>query len=210
MKAAEATISPDALLKVPDERLRQACASVNEAEYGREHLYSWIERLDQARRPYVSIGIAGPQIGLMQRLIVIEIPAKDWLVFGPVEPVPLHALVNPEIVWSSDETIKAVESCLSIPFYQGFVSRPRRIGVVAHTPEGTRTEFEADGIYARCLQHEIDHLDGVLYPDRVSSLRDIQKIEPVEAGDALLSRNLYNIQRAEPSRVEHKSSSAKV
>jgi peptide deformylase len=177
------------VLQFPDIRLRQHCAPVESGEFGTPQLYRWIEQLNRARQASRGIGIAGPQIGLMKRLIVIDIPAKDWIVFGPVDPVPMHALINPQILWSSAESTKAVETCLSICGYMGFVPRPLRIGVRAWTPDGELTEFEAESIYARCLQHEIDHLDGILYPDRVTDLRDIFRVQPVEAADPLLGCN---------------------
>ena len=104
-----------------------------------------------------------------------------------MEAVAFHALINPEIAWFSEDTMKATESCLSVKGYEGIVSR---VGIIAFTPEGQRLEFEADSLYARCLQHEIDHLDGILYPDRIATLRDIRKVQPVEADDIVLSHNL--------------------
>lgn len=181
--------APDEILQVPDERLRTVCAAIDFNTIAPGTLQQNIKRLQTTLSSVTGIGIAGPQIGLMQRITLIQIPAKNWLVFGPVEPVPMHALINPSIQWSSKETIKAVETCLSIEGYMGFVERPQRIVVTASTPEGKPLEIEADGLYARCLQHEIDHLDGILYPDHVTTTRDLFKIQRVEAGDPLLSHN---------------------
>jgi peptide deformylase len=182
----------DPVLQFNDERLRQVSPAVPEALFDSAELNDWVARLNQSRIVYGGIGIAGPQIGLFQRLVVIDIPAHERPGFGQVEAVPFHALVNPEIVWFSDEDkLKAAEGCLSVKGYEGFVVRPRRIGLVAYTPEGKRIEFEADSLYARALQHEIDHLDGILYVDRVATLRDLRKVQPVEADDPVLGYNRY-------------------
>lgn len=88
-KQAELEIAE--VLQFSDARLREQCASLEKSEFGAPQLYRWIERLNRTRHASRGIGIAGPHIGLMQRLIVIDIPAKDWIVFGPVDPVPMHA-----------------------------------------------------------------------------------------------------------------------
>jgi peptide deformylase len=181
----------DPVLQYMDERLRQVSEAVSQADFDSEKLHAWIKRLNQSREVYGGIGIAAPQIGLFQRLVVIEIPAYERVGFGQVEAIPLHALVNPEIIWYSEDKLRAAEGCLSVKGYEGFVVRPCRVMVVAFSPEGRRMEFEADSLYARCLQHEIDHLDGILYPDRVAGLRDIRKIQAVAIDDPVLSHNRY-------------------
>src|SRR6476659_6342041 len=118
----------DPVLQFEDERLRQVSPAVPEAIVDSAELQDWVRRLNDSRIVYGGIGIAAPQIGLFQRLVVIDIPAHERVGFGKVEAVPLHALVNPEIVWYSDEDkVKAAEGCLSVKGYEGFVVRPRRI-----------------------------------------------------------------------------------
>ncbi|MEI6045451.1 MAG: peptide deformylase [Chloroflexota bacterium] len=185
------TEAAEPVLQYTDARLRQVSAVVPETAFEGEKLRSWIERLNQSRKVYGGIGIAAPQIGILQRIVVIDIPAYERVGFGQVEAVPLHTLVNPEIIWYSEDKLKVAEGCLSVRGYEGFVVRPRRIRVVAFSPEGKRLEIEADSLYARCLQHEIDHLDGMLYPDRVTLLREIRKIQPVSVDDPILSHNHY-------------------
>ncbi len=179
----------DPVLQFEDERLRQVSAAMPEKLFDSEELQQWVERLNLSRRVYGGIGIAAPQIGLFQRLVVIDIPAYERVGFGQIEAIPLHALINPEIVWYSDDKFKAGEGCLSVKGYEGFVVRPRRIGIVALDQQGKKLEFEADSLYARVLQHEIDHLDGILYPDRVAELRDIRKVQAVAADDPVLNYN---------------------
>jgi peptide deformylase len=181
--------SADPVLQFDNRRLRQASAPIAEGDFDSEKLQGWITRLNQSRQVYGGIGIAAPQIGLFYRLVVIEIPAYERVGFGQVEAVARHALINPEITWFSEDNIKAAEGCLSVLNYEGFVIRPRRVRVVAYTPQGNRLEFEADSLYARCLQHEIDHLDGILYPDRIKELKDLRKIEAVKSDDPVLAYN---------------------
>ncbi len=191
-------VEADPVLQFDDTRLRQISAAVASAEFDSPQLQDWITRLNQSRQVFGGIGIAAPQVGLFMRLVIIDIPAYERPGFGQVEAIPFHALVNPEIVWYSDDKIKAAEGCLSVKGYEGFLVRPSKIGIIAYTPQGQRREFEANGLYARCLQHEIDHLDGILYPDLVAELRDLRKVQPVSSDDPVLARN-SQITRSQPA-----------
>ena len=108
------------------------------------------------------VGLAAPQVGVSERIIVID-PQQDEL--------PAFALINPEIVEVSKETEKGEEGCLSIPGLRELVERSYRVVVRGLTPEGQRRELDVEGLPARILQHEIDHLDGILFIDRVSPLK---------------------------------------
>ena len=110
------------------------------------------------------IGLAAPQVGVSERVLVVDVTEED-------DGRHVHALVNPEITWSSADTAKGVEGCLSIPTIEETVQRPARVTVEGRSPEGDPVRIEADGMLARALQHEIDHLDGVLFIDRVSPLK---------------------------------------
>jgi peptide deformylase len=111
------------------------------------------------------IGLAAPQVGISRRLLVIDVRDDENREGGR------YALVNPEIVVSSAETDRASEGCLSIPGLEEVVERPSAVEVRAYDPEGRPVTIEADDLLARALQHEIDHLDGVLFLDRVSALK---------------------------------------
>ncbi len=185
----ETKITVDPVLQYNDPRLREVSSPVSSALFGSAELQNWVVRLNAARKHYGGVGIAAPQIGLFQRLVVVEYPEYERVGFGKVEALPLTALVNPQIVWFGETVMKAGEGCLSVRGYEGFVVRPTRIGVVAWTIAGQRYEFEATSLYARVLQHEIDHLDGILYPDRVATLRDIRKIQEVTLDDPVLAHN---------------------
>jgi peptide deformylase len=108
------------------------------------------------------IGLAGPQVGVSKRVIVVDVHE---------EGVPRMALLNPVIVEQGGERVKEEEGCLSIPGVGGVVERPATCVVEATDPEGRPVRVEADGMLARCLQHEVDHLDGVLFVDRLSPIK---------------------------------------
>jgi len=113
------------------------------------------------------IGLAAPQIGLSTRVIVVDLRRDDD---EENEPVRV-ALVNPSIAWASEETHKQSEGCLSIPGLEEVVTRPASVRVEAFDPDGEPLTLEAGALFARALQHEIDHLDGVLFLDRVSAFK---------------------------------------
>ncbi len=109
------------------------------------------------------IGLAAPQVGVGLRLAVIDLMPKD--VRAPI------VLVNPEILAVSAELATREEGCLSLPGQYAEVTRPARVKVRFSDAAGLRHEIEADGLLATCLQHEIDHLDGVLFVDHLSALK---------------------------------------
>lgn len=112
------------------------------------------------------IGLAAPQIGRLTRVIVVDLRREE----GKEQAEPV-ALVNPRAVWLSEETIAQSEGCLSIPGLEEVVRRPAAVRVEAKDSEGRDIVLEADELFARALLHEIDHLDGVLFLDRVSPLK---------------------------------------
>jgi peptide deformylase len=109
------------------------------------------------------IGLAAPQVDVLLRLVVIDLAPKD--VNQPM------VLVNPEILTVSEEWATREEGCLSLPNQYADVSRPARVVAGYHDLDGVRRQIEADGLMAACLQHEIDHLDGVLFVDHLSTLK---------------------------------------
>ena len=110
------------------------------------------------------IGLAAPQIGISQRVIVVDLRSEE-------QPEARLALINPEIVWASRDYEKSPEGCLSIPGLEEVIKRSSAIRVEAVGIDGGQMELEADGLFARVLQHEIDHIDGILFVDRVSALK---------------------------------------
>ncbi|WP_353857986.1 peptide deformylase [Azospirillum formosense] len=122
------------------------------------------------------IGLAAPQIGILERVIVVDVHDKDE------KPNPIR-LANPEIVWKSDETSVCEEGCLSVPDQYAEVTRPSSVRVRYLDENNETREIEADGMLATCIQHEIDHLNGVLFVDYLSMLkrnmilRKVQKMQ---------------------------------
>src|SRR5690606_5778475 len=110
------------------------------------------------------IGLAAPQVGVAKRIIVLDVARKDE------PPAPLR-LVNPEIVAVSDELASYEEGCLSLPEHYAEVERPAQATIRFLDQNGVRRQIEADGLLATCIQHEIDHLNGVLFVDHLSTLK---------------------------------------
>jgi peptide deformylase len=112
----------------------------------------------------IGIGLAAPQVGQSSRVIVLDV-ARDG-----EKPQPLQ-LANPEILWRSSELATGNEGCLSLPEHYAEVTRPEKIRLRYLDYQNEIREIEASGLLAMCLQHEIDHLDGVLFVDHISSLK---------------------------------------
>jgi len=112
----------------------------------------------------LGIGLAAIQVGVPKRVIVMDMAAED-------EPAAPQYFVNPEITWTSDEIGIYNEGCLSLPEYYADVERPLKCGLKYLDYDGNSHEVEADGLLATCIQHEMDHLEGVLFVDHISSLK---------------------------------------
>jgi len=110
------------------------------------------------------IGLAAPQVGVAERVIVLDLAHEG-------EPPAPYRLANPEYVWVSDEDTTYNEGCLSLPEHYGDVTRPRAIRVRYLDYQGEIRELAAEGLLATCIQHEMDHLDGILFVDHMSALK---------------------------------------
>ena len=109
------------------------------------------------------IGLAAPQVGVGLRFAVVDLMPDD-------KPAPI-VLINPEVIARSEEQATREEGCLSLPGQYADVTRPARVTVRYTDAEGARRQIEAEGLLAACMQHEIDHLDGVLFVDHLSALK---------------------------------------
>jgi peptide deformylase len=149
------------IIVAPDPRLKLKCKPVARVDAKVARLMA-----NMLETMYVApgIGLAAPQVGVAQRVIVVDI-AKDG-----EAPDPLQ-MANPELVWISDEDAIFNEGCLSLPEHYADVVRPRAIRVryIDHTNE--IREREAEGLLATCIQHEMDHLDGILFVDHLTALK---------------------------------------
>ena len=114
-------------------------------------------------------GLAAPQIGVSQRVVIFGVEAN--LRYPDAEPVPTTVLINPEIEILTEETDDMWEGCLSVPGMRGLVSRYTHLRYAGYDQQGVRFEREARGFHARVVQHECDHLDGILYPRRIKDMR---------------------------------------
>ena len=149
------------IILLPDPLLRENSAPI-------ERFDAELERFskDMLETMYDApgIGMAAIQVGEPRRMLVIDVAGKDE------DPAPL-VFTNPEIVARSDEMSVYEEGCLSIPDYYAEVERPAKVTVSYQDISGERKEMEAEGLLATCLQHEIDHLNGVLFIDHISKLK---------------------------------------
>ena len=156
-----------ALLKIRlygDPVLREKAVAVDGVDDGvRELARDMLETLAEAE----GVGLAGPQVGRLERIIIVPPPPEDA---DEVRDSP-RVFVNPVVLERGGPQESAEEGCLSIPGIYESVRRPRRVRVRALDLDGNEIEIEAEGILSRILQHEIDHLDGVLFIDRVGPMR---------------------------------------
>ena len=128
-------------------------------------------------------GLAAPQVHVPLRVVVFHVPEERGRREGE-EPVPLTVLINPEIVALTEEQAEGWEACLSVPGLAGIVPRWTRIRYSGLTAEGGRIEREAAGFHARVVQHECDHLDGILYPQRMTDLSRLVFVEEMQRSGA--------------------------
>ena len=157
------------IIKIPDPVLKTACDPVERVDDDMRRL---LDNMLETMYDAPGIGLAGPQIGVTRRILTMDCArrAEDDESDEPVKPEPIF-MVNPEIVWSSDDMSSYEEGCLSIPEYYAEVERPAEVIVKYVGYNGQEEELKADGLLATCVQHEIDHLDGILFIDYLSKLK---------------------------------------
>jgi peptide deformylase len=156
------------IVVVEDKRLRTKCPKVPRIDGSIQQL---IDDMVDTMRDAPGIGLAAPQVGVLLRVIVCEVDEN------------LHCLVNPEIIRMEGEQV-GNEGCLSIPGYIGEVRRAEKVVVKARNRAGKDVRIKAEGLLARCLQHEIDHIDGILFTDRLTDPATFRKVTDTEAEEA--------------------------
>ena len=149
------------ILVVPDSRLKRHADPVERVD---KEVRRLMDGMLEAMHGAKGIGLAAPQVGVLKRVIVCDVSRPED------EPQP-YRMANPEILWQSEDEISGEEGCLSLPEQYGDVTRPARIKVRYLDHRNEIREMEADGLLARCIQHEADHLEGVLFVDYLSSLK---------------------------------------
>ena len=149
------------IIIAPDPRLKQISAPVTRVDaQTRQLMDDMLETMYQAP----GIGLAAPQVGVLKRVIVIDASAKDE------ERAPLR-MANPELIEVSDEDVNYEEGCLSLPEHYAEVVRPARVRVRYLDHENEIREHDAEGLLGTCIQHEMDHLEGILFVDHLSALK---------------------------------------
>lgn len=160
------------ILEIPDPRLRDVAKPIETVDDSIRTLAAdMLETMYAAR----GIGLAATQLGIEKRILVIDLQERvteDEEKEGEGEPIrDPHVVINPELLWVSDELSVYNEGCLSIPEQYAEVERPARCRVRWLDEQGAAHEEELDGLMATCMQHEIDHLNGVLFIDHISRLK---------------------------------------
>ena len=143
-----------------DPVLRQRAAEVREFD---GTLQSLLEEMRETMKAYNGVGLAANQVGVLQRVLIVDVPRED----GPRQR---YVLINP-VIEKRSGTIKGEEGCLSIPGIWEEVTRAKKLVVSAVDEQGKSYTIEAEDYLARAIQHEVDHLDGVLFVDRLSALK---------------------------------------
>lgn len=138
-------------------------------EFNTAELDRLIEDMFDTMAAEAGAGLAAPQIGVSRRVVIFGVEKNPR--YPDVEEVPTTVLINPVITPIGSETEEGWEGCLSVPGLRGRVPRYARVRYVGHDPRGGRIEREVSGFHARVVQHECDHLDGILYPRRIRDLR---------------------------------------
>ncbi|MCL2760887.1 MAG: peptide deformylase [Desulfuromonadales bacterium] len=148
------------ILSYPDPELKKISLAVEQIDDEVRQLAK-----DMAETMYAApgVGLAAPQIGVLQRIVAIDTSAKD-------EPADLIVAINPEIIYAEGECCEE-EGCLSVPEYYADVKRHTKVIIKGLSIDGEEQQWEAEGLLAVAFQHEIDHLDGILFVDHISPLK---------------------------------------
>jgi len=155
------------VLRMGEPLLRQVAAPVTRFD---AELAALLADMDDTMRSLNGAGLAAPQIGVSLRVVIFEL--KDNPRYPHLTPVPYTVLVNPELTPLGDEQDEGWEGCLSVPGMRGLVPRHRRLRYRGCDARGVPIDRTVEGFHARVVQHEVDHLDGILYPQRVRDLRN--------------------------------------
>lgn len=157
----------------PDPVLRRKARKITNID---KDLQTLIDDMIETLRAAPGVGLAAPQVGVSERLIVVEYGGEE----EENAPKKLFVVINPEIVEASEEKVLGIEACLSVPQMAGEVDRHQKIVVKGHNRHGKAIKIKTNGWLARIFQHEIDHLEGVLFTDRATRIWRPKEDEVVE------------------------------
>ena len=155
------------VLKMGEPLLLRVAAEITRFD---AQLHELVSDMDDTMRALTGAGIAAPQIGVSARVVIFEL--KDNPRYPHITPVPYTVLVNPLVTPLTAEQDEGWEGCLSVPGMRGLVPRYRRLRYRGFDQHGASVERTVEGFHARVVQHEVDHLDGILFPQRVRDMRD--------------------------------------
>jgi peptide deformylase len=162
------------ILTVPDPKLKVVSKTVERVD---DALRALMDDMLETMYAAPGIGLAAIQVGEPVRVIVMDLAREGE------EPAPRH-FVNPEVVWASEETAPYEEGCLSVPEIYDEVERPARVKIRYLNYQGDQVEEDCEGLYAVCIQHEMDHLNGVLFIDHLSRLKRDRAVAKVKKAKA--------------------------
>ncbi len=154
-------IEPDPILHQVSEKIEEITSELNNT----------LDKMCKIMEQFDGIGLAAPQVGILKRMIVIDVETIAREEKQPLPPKRYIKIINPEIVSMSKETCIKEEGCLSLPTIYYTVERPEKISIKYFDENGKELNLEADGLLARCIEHEIDHLNGKIFTDYVSPLK---------------------------------------
>jgi peptide deformylase len=149
------------IIKLPDPRLRLVSKPIAKID---DEVRKLVADMFETMYAAPGIGLAAIQVGVPQRVVTLDLAKKD-------EPKQPQVIINPELLWTSEERATYEEGCLSIPEFYEEVERPAQVKVRYTDLDGQVREVEANALLATCLQHEIDHLNGILFIDHISKLK---------------------------------------
>ncbi len=157
-----------AVLKMGHPTLRQMAARVT--EFGTPELAALLTDMDDTMQALNGAGLAAPQIGVGLRVVIFEVRENPR--YPGIAPIPYTVLINPVITPLREQREEGWEGCLSVPGMRGLVPRFRQVRYQGFDADGVPIDRTVEGFHARVVQHEVDHLDGILYPERILDLRN--------------------------------------
>jgi peptide deformylase len=163
------------ILTAPDPRLKAVSEDVAKVD---AEIRTLVDDMIESMYAADGIGLAAIQVGVPKRVLVMDIDQRD----GKKNP---RVFINPKILWASEEMATSEEGCLSVPEIWEDVERPARIKAEYLDRDGKRNELETDGLLATCLQHEMDHLNGVLFLDHLSKLKRSMALKKLQKAKRL-------------------------
>ena len=149
------------IIVAPDPRLKRKCAAVEAVD---RTVRALMDDMLETMYAAPGIGLAAPQVGIASRVVVVDIAREN-------EQRTPYRMANPEVVHVSEELASYEEGCLSLPEHYAEVTRPERATIRYLDENNEQREIEVEGVLATCMQHEIDHLDGILFVDRISKIK---------------------------------------